>query len=66
MELRDGSGRVVARLEVDETANGQRLKITSALTGEHRFADALMLEALTWVPGEVLGEPGSTAKEQEQ
>ncbi|MFI5612634.1 hypothetical protein [Amycolatopsis sp. NPDC051903] len=66
MELRDGSGRVLARLEVDETANGQRLKITSELTGEHRFADALMLEALTWVPGEVLAGPDAAAKEQEQ
>ncbi|WP_326565282.1 hypothetical protein VSH64_25910 [Amycolatopsis rhabdoformis] len=66
MELRDGTGRVLARLAVDESANGERLKITSALTGEHAFADALMLEALTWVPDEVLAEPDPGTKEQEQ
>lgn len=66
MELRDGAGRVIVRVEVDEMANGQRLKITSHLTGEHRFADALMLEALTWMPDEVLGSPGVAAKGQEQ
>ena len=54
VELRDPTGRVVARLETDSAANGQRLRITSALTGDVRYVDALMLEALTWLPEEGL------------
>lgn len=56
VELRDSAGRVLVRLEHDSAANGQRLKITSALTGEVRYVDALMLEALTWLPDELLPE----------
>jgi hypothetical protein len=54
IELRDRTGRVVATLETDGNANGQRLKITSALTGDVQYVDALMLEALTWLTGEGL------------
>jgi hypothetical protein len=55
MEIRDVTGRVLARLEVDMSANGRRLEITSALTGESRHLDALLLETLTWIPGWLLG-----------
>ncbi|MGG7103659.1 hypothetical protein [Rhodococcus sp. 24CO] len=54
VELRDAVGRVLVRLEHDSAANGQRLKITSVLTGEVQYVDALMLEALTWLPDELL------------
>jgi hypothetical protein len=57
MELRDETGSVIVHLDIDASANGRRLEITSALTGESRYADALMLEVLTWLPGELLGEP---------
>jgi hypothetical protein len=57
MELRDESGRVIVHLDIDTSANGQRLKIASALSGEAQYVDALMLEVLTWLPGELLGEP---------
>jgi hypothetical protein len=59
MELRDETGRVLVRLEIDTAANGPRLKIASALSGATQYVDALMLEVLTWLPDEVLGEaPG--------
>jgi hypothetical protein len=57
MELRDETGRVVVRLEIDTAANGQRLKVTSAVDGAVQYLDALMLEALTWLPAELLDEP---------
>jgi hypothetical protein len=56
MELRDETGRVIVRLDSDTEANGQRLRLTSALTGETRYLDALMLEVLTWLSEEVLGK----------
>jgi hypothetical protein len=56
VDLRDGTGRVVARLEMDRTANGRRLKITSMVTGDVQYVDALMLEALTWLPEEQLSD----------
>lgn len=58
MRLRDATGRPLVHLDLDTSANGQRLKITSALTGEAQFVDALMLEALIWMPGEPLGLDG--------
>ena len=39
---------------MDTAANGQRLAITSALTGEAQYLDALMVEALTWLPERLL------------
>jgi hypothetical protein len=57
MELRDETGRVIVHLDIDTSANGQRLKIVSARTGEAQYVDALMLEVLTWLPAELLGEP---------
>ena len=63
MELRDETGAVIVHLDIDISANGQRLEITSALTGETRFVDALMLEVLTWLPGELLGEPPTDTAE---
>jgi hypothetical protein len=63
MELRDETGAVIVHLDSDISANGQRLEITSALTGETRHVDALMLEVLTWLPGEQLGEPPTDTAE---
>jgi hypothetical protein len=57
MELRDETGSAIVRLEVDTAANGQRLKITSMRSGEVQYVDALMLEALTWLPARELDEP---------
>jgi hypothetical protein len=57
MELRDETGSVIVGLDIDISANGQRLEITSALTGDTQHVDALMLEVLTWLPDELLGEP---------
>jgi hypothetical protein len=54
IELRDRSGRVIVTLQTDTAANGQRLRIASALTGDVQHVDALMLEALTWLPEEGL------------
>ncbi|MEV7046306.1 hypothetical protein [Amycolatopsis sp. NPDC051061] len=54
MNFRDTTGHLLARLDVDLSANGRRLAITSALTGESQYLDALLLEALTWIPGELL------------
>lgn len=64
LELRDESGRVVVRLDVDESANGQRLKVTSALTGDAQYVDALMLEAVTWLPADLLGEPAESPEKE--
>jgi hypothetical protein len=61
MELRDETGRAIVRLEIDTAANGQRVMITSDLDGEVQYLDALMLEALTWLPAQVLGEPSGGA-----
>ena len=63
MELRDGTGAVIVHLDIDISANGQRLEITSALTGDTRYVDALMLEVLTWLPGELLSEPPAETAE---
>jgi hypothetical protein len=63
MELRDDTGRVIVRLEIDTAANGQRLKVTSALDGAVQYLDALMLEALTWLPAHVLDEPSEGANQ---
>ncbi|WP_433286285.1 hypothetical protein ACQPZQ_30000 [Pseudonocardia sp. CA-142604] len=63
MELRDEAGTVIVHLGIDISANGQRLEITSASTGETRYVDALMLEVLTWLPGELLGEPPTDTAE---
>jgi hypothetical protein len=63
MELRDETGRAVVHLEIDNTANGERLTITSALTGDTRLVDALMLEALTWMPGSILDGPSEHGRE---
>lgn len=36
--------------QVDETANGPRLRLEDMRTGRVRFLDALELEALVWLP----------------
>ncbi|WP_217562262.1 hypothetical protein [Streptomyces sp. GbtcB6] len=65
MELRDAAGRGIVRLEPDSAANGQRLKITSVLTGDVQYVDALMLETLTWIPDELLSAGRVTRSEEE-
>jgi hypothetical protein len=37
-------------VQVDETANGPRLRLQDMRTGRVRFLDALELEALVWLP----------------
>jgi hypothetical protein len=37
-------------VQVDETANGPRLRLEDMRTGRVRFLDALELEALVWLP----------------
>jgi hypothetical protein len=37
-------------VEVDTTANGQRLRLEDRRTGRIRFLDALELETIVWLP----------------
>jgi hypothetical protein len=37
-------------VQVDETANGPRLRLEDMRTGRVRYLDALELEALVWLP----------------
>jgi hypothetical protein len=37
-------------VQVDETANGPRLRLEDMRTGRVRFLDALELETLVWLP----------------
>jgi hypothetical protein len=37
-------------VQVDQTANGPRLRLEDLRTGRVRFLDALELEALVWLP----------------
>ena len=46
MEIRNEFARV--EVELDETANGPRLRLRDLKTGRETFLDALELESLTW------------------
>lgn len=52
MEIKLNNEFALVRLEVDKTANGERLRIVSSRTGRSRSLDPLMLEVLTWLPVE--------------
>lgn len=50
MKIRLNNEFALVWLEIDRTANGERLKIVSARTGQSCLLDPLMLEVLTWLP----------------
>jgi len=52
MTIRLNNEFALVELEVDTTANGKRLKISSLKTGRSCTLDPLMLEVLTWLPKE--------------
>jgi hypothetical protein len=50
METKLSNEFALVSLEIDTSANGSRLRITSTKTGRSRSLDPLMLEVLTWLP----------------
>jgi hypothetical protein len=42
------------RVTLDDAANGTRLRIEDLRTGHVRYLDALELETVAWLPGDVI------------
>lgn len=62
VELRNSAGDVIVVLTEDNTANGERLRVASTCTGDVAFVDAIMLDALTWIPPQTLGTSQSSTE----